>query len=49
MSTTCIVAREYGVPAGVKPVECRLLTIQSATKIVDVTELIDWYRARWEM
>jgi hypothetical protein len=45
---TCIVAREYGAPAGIKPVEWRLLTNRIATSAAEVAELIDWYRARWE-
>lgn len=47
--TTCIVAREIGAPKGVKPVEWRLLTNRTAPALEDVIELIDWYRARWEI
>ena len=46
---TCIVAREIGVPAGTKPIEWRLLTNRAAPTAADVVELIDWYRARWEI
>lgn len=49
VTVTCIVAREYGAPAGVKPIEWRLLTNRIATSAADVSELIDWYRARWEI
>lgn len=49
VAATCIVAREFGVPAGTKPIEWRLLTNRTATTAVEVTELIDWYRARWEV
>lgn len=42
-------AREVGAPAGVKPVEWRLLTNRAASTLEQVTELIDWYRARWEI
>jgi len=49
VSATCIVAREYGTPAGVKPIEWRLLTNRIATDAAAVSELIDWYRARWEI
>ena len=49
VSATCIVAREYDAPAGVKPIEWRLLTNRRADTAADVAELIDWYRARWEI
>ena len=46
---TCLVAREFDAPAGVKPIEWRLLTNREATTLQQATELIDWYRARWEI
>lgn len=46
---TCIVAREFDAPAGVKPIEWRLLTNRSAISLDAAIELIDWYRARWEI
>jgi len=46
---TCLVAREIGAPPGVKPIEWRLLTNRSAETLEAVVELIDWYRARWEI
>jgi hypothetical protein len=46
---TCVVAREYGALAGVKPIEWPLLTNREATSAAGVVELIDWYRARWEI
>ncbi|WP_443093194.1 IS4 family transposase, partial [Duganella qianjiadongensis] len=49
VSVTCIVAREVGAPAGTKPVEWRLLTNRHASSLDEVNELIDWYRARWEI
>ena len=49
VTATCIVAREHGAPAGVKPIEWRLLTNRVATSAAEVAELIDWYRARWEI
>ena len=49
MSATCIVAREIDAPKGVKPVEWRLLTNRAAPTLADAIELIDWYRARWEI
>jgi hypothetical protein len=49
IEATCIVAREVAAPAGVKPVEWRLLTNRRAETLADACELIDWYRARWEI
>jgi hypothetical protein len=46
---TCIIAREVNAPSGVKPVEWRLLSNRCVPKLEDVVELIDWYRARWEI
>jgi hypothetical protein len=49
LSVTSIVAREVDAPAGTKPVEWRLLTNRPAENCAAVVELIDWYRARWEI
>ena len=49
IEVTCLIAREINPPSGVKPVEWRLLTNRCAPKLADVIELIDWYRARWEI
>ncbi|MDW3684256.1 IS4 family transposase [Cupriavidus sp. CV2] len=49
VSFTCLVAEERGAPAGVKPVVWRLLTNRDAQDLDAVIELIDWYRARWEI
>jgi hypothetical protein len=46
---TCLVAREFDAPAGVKPIEWRLLTNRAASTLDEAIELIDWYRARWEI
>jgi len=46
---TCLVAREFDAPAGVKPIEWRLLTNRAATTLDEAIELIEWYRARWEI
>ena len=46
---TCLVASEIDAPPGVKPVCWRLLTNRVAGTLAEVTELIDWYRARWEI
>lgn len=49
LSVTSIVAREVDAPPGVKPVEWRLLSNRYAQTCAEVVELIDWYRARWEI
>ncbi|MGF6511008.1 IS4 family transposase [Paraburkholderia sp. 32] len=49
IAATCLVARELDAPAGVKPIEWRLLTNRAATTLDEATELIEWYRARWEI
>jgi Transposase Tn5 dimerisation domain/Transposase DNA-binding len=49
LELTCVVAREIGAPASVKPVVWRLLTNRQAPDADAVIELIDWYRARWEI
>lgn len=46
---TCLVASEIGAPDGEKPVCWRLLTNREATTLEQVQELIEWYRARWEI
>ena len=49
LAMTCVIAKEIGPPAGVKPVEWRLLTNRIPAGRDDLVELIDWYRARWEI
>lgn len=49
VAATCLVAREFDAPAGVKPIEWHLLTNREATTLAQAIELIDWYRARWEI
>jgi len=49
IAVTCLIAREFDAPAGVKPIEWRLLTNRSATDLDAVVELINWYRCRWEI
>lgn len=46
---TGLIARERGAPAGVKPIEWRLLTNRAVGTLEAGVELIDWYRARWEI
>lgn len=47
LSVTCLIAKEMNAPAGVKPVEWRLLTNRSANSFDELVELIEWYRCRW--
>jgi hypothetical protein len=49
VEATCVFAREMGAPAGSQPVMWRLLTNRSVDTLAQATELIDWYRARWEI
>lgn len=49
VAVSCLVAREENAPVGVKRVEWRLLTNRPIETFEAVTELIDWYRARWEI
>ena len=49
LSMTCLIAKETSAPAGVKPVEWRLLTNRTAQTLDDLVELIEWYRCRWEI
>ena len=49
VAATCIIAREFNAPAGIKPIEWRLLTNRLAANLDDAIELIAWYRARWEI
>lgn len=46
---SCLVASEVGAPAGEKPVCWRLLSNRCATTLEQARELIEWYRARWEI
>jgi Transposase Tn5 dimerisation domain/Transposase DNA-binding len=49
LSATCVIAREYDAPVGAKPIEWRLLTNREVATLEAAVELIDWYRARWEI
>jgi hypothetical protein len=49
VSATCLIAREIDAPAGAKPIEWRLLTNREAGTLSAAVELIEWYRARWEI
>ena len=49
MRVSCLIAQEINAPAGVKLIEWRLLTNRECTTLEQATELIEWYRARWEI
>lgn len=49
VSATCVIAREVNAPAGAKPIEWRLLTNRAVGSTEEAVELINWYRARWEI
>jgi hypothetical protein len=49
LEVTCLIAREIGAPAGIKPIEWRLLSNRRADTAEAARELIEWYRARWEV
>lgn len=49
IAVTCVVARELNPPTGVKPIEWRLLSNRDGTDLESALQLIDWYRARWEI
>jgi hypothetical protein len=49
VTVTCIIAREENPPAGVKAIEWRLLTNRAALDFESATQMIDWYRCRWEI
>ncbi len=49
LTATCVIAREIDPPNGTKPIEWRLLTNRTVTTLDQAIELIEWYRARWEI
>lgn len=49
LTVTCLIASEINAPEGAKPVVWRLLTNRPASTLEAAIELIDWYRARWEI
>jgi hypothetical protein len=49
VTLTCVEAYEVDAPAGVKPVIWRLVTNREAGDARALIELVDWYRARWEI
>ena len=49
LEVTCVIAREVDAPPDVKPIEWRLLTNRTVDTLESAAELIDWYRARWDI
>lgn len=49
IEASCVIAREIDPPAGVKALEWRLLTNREVPDFEAAVQLIDWYRARWEI
>ena len=49
LEVTCLIAAEVNAPAGTKPVCWRLLTNRAVPTLAAAVELLDWYRARWEI
>jgi hypothetical protein len=49
VSASVVLAREVEAPEGIKPVQWRLLTNRHVGTLEQACELIDWYRARWEI
>jgi hypothetical protein len=49
IEVTCLIASEVNPPPGAEPVVWRLLTNCLASTLQEACELIDWYRARWEI
>lgn len=46
---TCVIASEVNVPVGAKPVIWRLLSNRAVQTLEQAAELVEWYRARWEI
>jgi len=46
---TCLIAQEIDPPAGIKPLEWRLVSNREVADLDAAVQLIDWYRCRWEI
>ena len=46
---SCVIAHEINAPAGTRPVVWKLLTNRPVHTLEQAIELVDWYRARWEI
>lgn len=49
VQVSCLIAKETDPPTGEEAVIWRLLTNRDAATPEAAIELIDWYRARWEI
>ena len=49
VEVTCLIAAEVNAPEGAKPVVWRLLTNREVPTLEAAVELVEWYRARWEV
>jgi hypothetical protein len=49
MALTLVQAKEVNPPVGQSPVVWRLITNRHVSTAAQAIELIDWYRARWEI
>ncbi|KAG0278291.1 hypothetical protein BGZ96_002452 [Linnemannia gamsii] len=49
LQSTCVTVKERDAPLGTKPIVWRLLTNRSIKTLEEAVELIEWYRARWEI
>lgn len=49
LEVSCLLASEIHAPEGTRPVEWKLLSNRQADTLEEACELIDWYRARWEI
>lgn len=49
VEVSCLIASEIDTAVGAKPIIWRLLPNRTAATLEQAVELIDWYRARWEI
>ena len=49
LDVTCVIATESNPPDGQTPIEWRLLSNREVKDFEAAAELVDWYRARWEI
>ena len=49
LQVTCVIASEINPPKGEAPIEWRLLSNREVSDFDTAAELVDWYRARWEI
>ena len=49
VEVSCLIASEVDAPQGAKPVVWRLLSNRAVDTLEQALELVQWYRARWEI